>query len=192
MSKPIYKRWWFWAIIVIVLIAIGSSGGEDKPKKAEEPIKKAESVKADASAEKPKEEAPEPEFFKVGETAETKSVKATVSGIEKPAGNEFNKPSDGNEFVMVNIEIENISDKELHISSVMSFNAYADDNVVDYSIMAQTAKEGAKTMDGTIAPGKKLAGCISYEAPKDWKQLEIHFEPEAFRDTKIKWVIDNQ
>jgi len=187
-KKTIFKRWWFWTIIVILIIALGSGCEEDKPKKAKKPIKAASSQGKDTV--KPTPEAPE--FFKVGETAETKKVKAMVTGIEKPVGNAFNKPADGNEFVMVNIDIENISDEDLVISSLFSFNAYVDDTATDFSLLAQTAKDGTKTMDGKIAPGKKLSGSISYEVPKTWKQLEVHFEPEAFRDVKIKWNIENK
>ena len=32
VKKPIFKRWWFWAIsVVVVIIAIASMGGKDNP-----------------------------------------------------------------------------------------------------------------------------------------------------------------
>lgn len=30
IKKPIYKKWWFWAVIAIVAIAIGASGGSNE------------------------------------------------------------------------------------------------------------------------------------------------------------------
>ena len=30
MKKPIYKNWWFWAIIVVILIIIGYAAGVGK------------------------------------------------------------------------------------------------------------------------------------------------------------------
>ena len=30
ISKPIYKKWWFWVIIAVVVIDIGSSSGENE------------------------------------------------------------------------------------------------------------------------------------------------------------------
>ena len=29
VKKPIYKKWWFWAIIAVVIIAVGSSAGNE-------------------------------------------------------------------------------------------------------------------------------------------------------------------
>lgn len=38
-------------------------------------------------------------------------------------------------------------------------------------------KNGKKTLDGTVAPGKKLSGVIVYEVPSDWKELEVSYSP---------------
>jgi hypothetical protein len=133
-----------------------------------------------------------PEFFGAGETAETKKVKAAVTGIEKPTGNAFSKPSEGKEYVLINMTIENISDGELNISSLLSFDTYVDDEAINEDLLAQTAKEDAKTMDGTVAAGKKLTGALAYEVPTGWKQIEIHFQPDQLDDTVIKWLIDNE
>lgn len=29
-KKPLWKKWWFWGIIVVLLIALGSAGGDNK------------------------------------------------------------------------------------------------------------------------------------------------------------------
>ena len=31
IAKPIYKKWWFWAIIIIACFVIGSSAGNNEP-----------------------------------------------------------------------------------------------------------------------------------------------------------------
>lgn len=187
--KPFFKRWWFIAIVAIVIIGALGGGGEDTPKVSnEEPITP---VTTNNQVEnKPVEEVQE--FFKMGEVVETKKVKAVITGIEKPKGNDFNKPADGKEFVLLHLAIENISDTEINVSSMLSFNAYADDITVNQSISAQIAKEGTNTVDGTIAVGKKLVGVLGYEVPKDWGELEIHFEPDVWGSTVIKWIIENE
>lgn len=38
-------------------------------------------------------------------------------------------------------------------------------------------QNGKKTLDGTVAPGKKLSGVIVYEVPSDWKELEVSYSP---------------
>ena len=193
-KKPFYKRWWFWVIVVIVIAAIG--GGEDKPRK-EEPttavvnqIQQTQGQTQQQVAEQPKEETPE--FFKIGETAVTKKVKATITKMEKSEGSEFNRPADGHEFVLLHMTIENVSDKEISISSVLNFDAYVDDNAINEDLGAQISKDGTQTMNGTIAAGKRLTGVLGYEVPKGWQKLEIHFSPGLLSDTVIKWLIENQ
>lgn len=195
-KKPIFKRWWFWLIVVVIVIAaIASAGGEDKPRKEEltttagGQTQQTQEQTQQQTAEQPKEETPE--FFKIGETAVTKKVKATITEMEKSEGDEFNKPADGHEFVLLHMTIENVSDQEIVVSSMLNFNAYVDDNAINENLAAQISKDGAKTMDGTIAAGKKLTGTLAYEVPKGWKKLEIHFKPDQFSDTTIKWLIEN-
>lgn len=195
-KKPFYKRWWFWVIVVIVIAAIANAGGEDKPRK-EEPTtavgnqtQQTQGQTQQQTAEQPKEETPE--FFKIGETAVTQKVKAIITEIEKPEGNEFIKPADGNEFVLLHMTIENVSDKEIVISSVLDFNAYVDDSSINESLTAHATKDNIKTLDGTIAPGKKLTGVLGYEVQKGWQKLEIHFKPDQLSNTVIKWLIENQ
>ena len=31
-KKPIFKRWWFWVVVAVVVIGIASQGGDDTPK----------------------------------------------------------------------------------------------------------------------------------------------------------------
>jgi len=200
-KKPIFKRWWFWLIVIIVIGAITSAGGKDKPRKEEPAVTTGEQTQGQPqeqtqertqeqgqAAEQPKEETPE--FFKIGETAVTQKVKAIITEIEKPEGNEFIKPAGGNEFVLLHMTIENVSDSEITISSIMSFNAYVDDSSINESLTAHATKDNIKTLDGTIAPGKKLTGVLGYEVPKGWQKLEIHFKPD--HNTVIKWLIENQ
>ncbi|WP_424610914.1 DUF4352 domain-containing protein [Caldanaerobacter sp.] len=168
------------------MIAIGSMGGKDTPKKVET------SATSQKQQEQTKEQVKTPEFFKVGETAETKQIRVTITKIEKSTGSEFNKPAEGNEFVLVYMTIENKSEQEIVVSSMLNFSAYVDDNAINEDLGAQTVKDGNKTMDGKIAPGKKLSGVLGYQVPKGWKKLEIVYQPNVAADTKIKWVIENQ
>ncbi|WP_213997178.1 MULTISPECIES: DUF4352 domain-containing protein [Tepidanaerobacter] len=200
-KKSIFKRWWFWAIIVIlfIFIAAGSGGNNEQPQKvatlsstqSNSVQQTGEQTSNDKTADT-KQEEETPQYFKVGEIAELNGVKAIITSIEKPAGDEFNKPDEGKEFVLVNMTIENDSKNDISVSSILSFNAYVDDSAINEDLMAQSAKKGTTTMDGTISPGKKLSGCLGYQLPKGWKVLEIEFKPNAISDSKIVWKIDNK
>ena len=132
---------------------------------------------------------------KVGETVETQYFKVTVDSLKTLKGTTYNEPSKGNEFVQVNLTIENVSNKEYNVSSLLMFSAYCDGYSINESLSAQIADEDAKTMDGALAAGKKLKGALAYEVPKDWKELEIDVDLtllEFSNDGKIKIKLENK
>lgn len=179
-SKGILK----WIIIVIVaLIIIGAlaSGGDDN-----EPEKVGEVVSSDASNATDKEE----NIFKVGEIAELKDVQVVLLDYEESNGSQWNSPADGNVFVLAEFEITNNSDKELAISSLLSFEAYADDYALNYSLSALLVKDGLTQLDGAIAAGKKMKGWIGWEVPAEWEKVEIHFTDNVWSNNNFKFLIE--
>ena len=42
----------------------------------------------------------------------------------------------------------------------------------------------------TISPGKKMDGMVGFEAPKDWKTMEIHFKDDVWSNSKFKFEIE--
>ena len=169
------------AIAVVVLILIGAMGsGQDEPEKVGEinvdtEIQIAESEKT---------------TFTVGEIAEMNDVQVTMLSYEESDGADFVTPTEGNVFVLVEFEIANNSDSEIAVSSMLSFEAYADDYALNYSLSSLMVKEGATQLDGTIASGKKMKGIIGYEVPADWSNLEIHFTDNVWDDDSFVFVIN--
>lgn len=181
-------------IVIFVVIMIGVSGSDDNKEPSlvkTEASSSIETEETEAVTEEETEETTEEEktSFGVGETAEMNDIQVTLVGYEESSGSEYNKPSDGNVFLLLNFDIANNSDKELSISSMMSFEAYADDYTLNYSIGALMAKPDETQLDGTIAPGKKMNGWIGYEVPADWKNMEIHFTDNVWSDNKFVFEI---
>ena len=88
---------------------------------------------------------------------------------------------------MAEFEIANNTEKELAISSALSFDAYADDYALNFSFSALMEKEGNQ-LDGTIAAGKKLKGWIGWEVPADYQNVEIHFTDNVWSSDKFVFV----
>ena len=188
-------KWIVIAVIVVALIAAISGGGEDKPKKVEnDPVQNTTDNKTDTEKNMTEDtsagqENSEKDIFGIGETAEMNDVQVTMVNYTQNSGSEYNKPSDGNEFVLVEFEIAHNSDSEINISSMASFEAYADDYALNYSLNALLEKNDANQLDGTIAAGKKMNGVIGYEVPADWKTIEIHFKDNVWSSNKFKFEI---
>lgn len=177
--------------VIIVLGIIGSViGGDDEPKKVDNPSGETQNTTAgsDDGSDNVDDESQET-IFTVGDTAEMNDVQVAFVNYEESSGSEYNTPTDGNVFVLANFEITNNSDSELTISSLMSFEAYADDYALNYSLGALMEKGDSTQLDGTIAPGKKLNGWIGYEVPADWSKVEIHFTDNVWSNNKFVFEI---
>lgn len=129
------------------------------------------------------------EFYGLGEPAIKNGVQVTLTDYQESYGSEWNAPSTGNVYILPEFEIENTSKKAAAVSSLLSFTAYAD-GVESTLSMGALMENNQKQLDGSVEPGKKMKGCIGYEIPNDWKELEIYFTPNARKGDKFKFVIE--
>lgn len=134
---------------------------------------------------------PQRDVFAVGDAAELKNVIVTLKSVTESDGGNYLSPQDGYVFVLCAFEIENNSDKEIAISSLVSFEAYVDDYSTNMSLTATMSRDSGEQLDGKIAPGKKMAGIIGYEVPEDWKKLEVYITPDFWGSKKIKFMAEN-
>ena len=133
----------------------------------------------------------EDKVFKLGDSVELDGVIVSFIALDKSNGSDFNKPEDGNEFLLCEFEITNNSKEDLAISSMLSFEAYHDDYSCDLSLGALIEKGNKDQLDGTVAAGKKMKGVVGYEVPTDWEELEILYTPNILSDNKIVFVATN-
>lgn len=175
------------AIVIIALIFIGAiAGGEDdQPKKVANNNSEANKISSIST----ESETATPEAFGVGDTAEYKGVKVTLNSIKESNGSQFNKPTDGNVFLLVNFTIENNTDTDLAVSSMLSFDAYQDGYSTNMSLSALIEKSGEQ-LDGTIAPGKKMQGTIGYEVPATYTEFEINYQADVWSSKKFTFVYE--
>lgn len=129
-----------------------------------------------------------PTAFGVGDKAELNNVIVTLVSVNTSNGSSYNKPADGNEFVLCEFEIENNTGSDIAVSSLVSFTAYFDDYSSNLSFSAMGEKGNQQQLDGTIAGGKKMRGVVGYEAAKDWKEMNIEFKAGFWDGKKFSFV----
>ena len=162
-------------LLLIIGGIFGTGDGEVKP---------ASDKAGTTTAQTPQEE--QKEYYAVGEGAELKGVTVTLTDVKESKGSSFTTPSQGNVYVVCEFLIENGSDREIAVSSLMSFAAYCGDYSTNMSIGAMTSDNRGQ-LDGKVAPGKKMSGIIGYELPADWQRLEIEYSP-SFWGKAMKFV----
>lgn len=178
-------KWIIIAIVVIAIIGSVAGSGDDEPKKVADSENNSTNV---TDIKKDNVEKEEKTTFYVGETAELKGVQVTMTNFEESTGKDYIIPTDGNVFVLAEFEITNNTNGEISVSSILSFEAYADDYSLNYSVSAMTLKDSQ--LDGTIAAGKKMKGWIGWEVPEDYEKVEIHFKDNVWSSKKFVFLYE--
>ena len=163
-------------LVVVVLVVIAAFAGSGES-----------STASQAGEEQPQ---PEQTVFTVGDAVELNGVKTTLLSAEEYPGKQYMMPTDGNVFLVCQFEIENDSSAEITVSSMVSFNAYCDDYSVNLSVTGEMLEDSWKTLDGTVAPGKKINGVIAYEIPQDWQKMEISYTPSFWSGHDVQFEIN--
>jgi len=185
MSKKISTLLLILSIACFSFLALGSGTEDDSPSK--EPGESAATGEtADSS---PASAAAQEKTFALKETAVFASIKVTANQVKRSAGSEYMKPASGKVFVGVEFTIENVSTEDQSISSILLFEAYADDSKCEYSFSAGMAfTEG--TLDGSLSPGKKMTGYYAVEVSTDAKKLELEVKSSWLNASKATFAID--
>jgi len=118
--------------------------------------------------------------FNINETAVFKDVHYTLTKVSYSKGDDWDKPADGNNYVIVTIKIENKSDSQI------SYNVY------DWSMVnSQGQKDDAAftTIDnntnlssGELMPGGTKTGTIVFEEPKNESSLKLLYYNNSLFD----------
>lgn len=172
-KKSIFKRWWFW-VIVIIIIFIAFGEGNNKPKKV------AESKPTTAASTQP--EKSKTQIFKIGDVVKLKDYKVTVNKIRTDNGGEISKPKDGDQYLYVDCTIENISNEQKSISSVMMFKV-EDSDGRSYEQTIPEHQNGQ--LDGNVSAGQKMTGEYVCEVPQGKTGLKLVFDGSLFTGGQI-------
>jgi len=163
-------------ISCFMVLAIASGDNNDPPAR-----EVGRNGQADRNADAPEEvQANVDERFVLGDTAVFRDLRITADEIiinETWQDELFRvfEPADGNKFVAVRFTIENISDEHQLISSMLLFDAYVDGTLLAFTFGATTGLEG--TLDGEIAPGRRMIGFYGVEISASANELELEVRP---------------
>ena len=154
-------------------------------------ISKESNSGAQPSTHSSKTESKDTLTFTTGETAVFDNLKITANEITEKTSDDsgFISAENGKTFVGVQFTVENISDEEQAVSSILLFEAYCDDVKCDYSFSAAMAFPDG-TIDGSIAPGKKLTGWYAVEIPSEWSSLELHVASSWLSNAKAVFIFN--
>lgn len=155
----------------------------------------AEGTKVQTTGEKitstaPTEEAPVEKkglHFKLNETIKLGDYVITVTKVidNAPAPDEFSTPENGKKFVVIEVLYENpTTDKQLTYNP-FDWKLYDGDSYVYELDMMNNAK-GPELQDGTLNPGQKVRGWITFQTAKNASNFKAQFQPDWFGEDNVE------
>ena len=202
-KKPIYQRWWLWAVVIVAAIAaFGGTGGKDKTEKEREPqtVSAPETVPAQARAEEqaaqaetdeteldePEQENPamEDTLIRVGDAVMDGELKITyVASGEYEEENQLLRPEEGNKYIFLRLAFENTGTSD-RTASALSFECYADGYAAD------SYYGGEDGLSATLSAGRSTVGNVYFEVPADAENIEVEYETNVFTQKKLHFAFE--
>ena len=123
--------------------------------------------------------------FKVGDTVTVGSTwKAVVNSVKTDDGGQYSALKPGNTYLVVDISLTNLSDKEQNVSSALNFTLQ--DSTGQKYTESIDPNAGA-TLDGKVSVGSPLRGVIAYEVPSSTKSFVLNFVPDITGTGQTTW-----
>lgn len=132
---------------------------------------------------------PNTQTFSVGDRVKLGDFYVVVKKAYISAGaNEWNMPDQGKKWVVVDVEIENASNKSQIISSLMMFHLYDSQNYKCDFAINMSAKG---SLDGELGAGRKMAGEITFSVPAAQSNFDFVFSPNVFTSGQAIYKLRN-
>ena len=179
-GKPFYKKAWFWVIVVIFIVLIGSQSKQAE--KVGENKNSGSNGSSQIQKGEPKKE--EKTEFNVGDIIAFDGKELTVEKVERNWKSEktYIKPKDGKEYVKVSVKIENKSETEMNYNvfefKVEDFNGAAER--FDFQTYSLPDSLGS----GNLVKGGKKSGSMIFEVPAG-SSLKLHYQPSFWSNKKV-------
>jgi len=121
--------------------------------------------------------------YNMNETIQLGDHKLTVDKMTRSAGNEFDKPKSGNEYVIVHVIIQNGGKDQIDYNPLDFQIKNSQGNITDVAF--SSVDQDTALQSGQLAPGGKVDGTLSFEAPKGDQNLQLVFTPSFWNNKKI-------
>ena len=124
------------------------------------------------------------EYYSIGEEGRLNGASITVTNIEKSQGAKYTEPKAGKEFIIVYLTIENKGTTNLNYNpydfKMQNSQGYQE----DYTY--KTLDEDTELHYGTLIPGGKISGSVSFEQPIDDPGLILIYDDNIWDTKELK------
>lgn len=138
-------------------------------------------VKNSTEENKDKIEIEKAQKYASGKSIEIEDIVFTIDEINIEEENQFRKAREGNQFLNINMIVENKGLKETQMTSIMVFKLFGKDGTC-YNIVLPEGKDG---INGLLPSGAKIKGKVCFEVPENIEDFQLGIKPSVMSEMKI-------
>ena len=193
VKKPFYKKWWIWAIVVVVIFAFAQSGGDSETTAStsadSQPSAKAEvAAKEDApeKQEPAKEEVAEEKSYKIGDKVVVGDMEYVINSKETAAAvgpAAFPTKASG-KFVLIDVTLKNNGNEAVTVDSSFFKLQQGEKTFEADTTGSMYANQGDDGIDNSfflqeVNPDSEITGKVAFDVSKkiaDSKELQLQVQ----------------
>lgn len=166
-KRAFYKRWWFWVLaVIVILMLISMNGSSTTPEK----------VSGNDSGSQPSGQNAAQTSYKVDDQIKLGSSIIRVNSVQYSRGGQFTKPQEGNEWVNINLTIQNTSSSQQYVTTLgQMFVRDGASNSYQIAVTDKLMENPNNSLDGAIIANSKRTGWIGFEIPKGATGLQFQY-----------------
>lgn len=127
--------------------------------------------------------------YQIGDKIKMGNVILTVNKMEKSQGGGYTKPSEGNQWIDLNMTIENTGSNQEYVTTLGQMFILDDqNNQYQIAVTAKRLENPSIGLDGAIIAKAKKTDWVGFEVPKTSTGLKFQYNTNLFTGGKI--VVD--
>lgn len=177
-------KWGGIALLIIIVLGVIGSMGEDSKKVGSNSDSTATQTSTTGNNQ------PTQEMYKVGDKVQMGDVILTVNKVETSQGGQYTKPSSGNEWIELNLTIENTGSNQEYITTLgQMFVTDKDNNQYQTTVTSKRMENpGSLGLDGALIAKAKKTDWVGFEVPKTATGLKFQYNASFWSNKSI--VVD--
>lgn len=174
-------------VVFIILIGIIGAIGGSKPTKVEN---QQTTNPGNEKAQQAQASTQETEF-RIGDQVKLGKATLTVNSVDYSNGGQYTKPQEGNEWVNLNLTIENDGSSQQYVTTLgQMFLSDSEKNSYQVAVTDKVMANVNNSLDGSILPKTKRTGWVGFEIKKDVTGLTFHYNASLWGGGTITVKLD--
>ena len=165
-------------LVLVVIMLIGSLGHNSSNNPTTNSTSTSTSNTTQTKKDTPKD------IYAVNEDVKLNDAVVKVTKVEKSNGNEYDKPKDGMEFVIVTVSIKNSGKDQISYNPFDFKMQNSKGQITDETFT--TINQDTALNSGDLAGNGEITGTIAFEQPKNDNALVLIYQGSMFSSKQIK------